>query len=79
MTRVDVLDKGFVELVQSMGDDHTIVESARVSFLGDTKGDEADKKLLKYMLDHKHTSPFEQVEFRFRVKCPMFVARQWMR
>ncbi len=74
-----VLDKGFIELIDSMGSDNTIVNAARVSYLGNSKGEESDRKLIRYLLKNGHTSPFEQVEFQFRVKCPLFVARQWMR
>jgi thymidylate synthase (FAD) len=77
--RVAVLDKGYVELQDLMGDDLAIVTAARVSFLGESKGAERDKKLLFYLLQHRHTTPFEMVEFKFRVKCPILVARQWMR
>jgi len=62
-----------------MGDDLAIVNAARVSFLGESKGAERDKKLLFYLMQHRHTTPFEMVEFKFRVKCPIIVARQWMR
>lgn len=77
--RVSVLDDGWVELQDVMGNDLAIVNAARVSFLGESKGDEQDKKLLFYLLRHRHTTPFEMVEFKFRIKCPLFVARQWMR
>lgn len=77
--RVNVLDKGWVELQEVMGDDLAIVNAARVSFLGESKGDERDKKLLFFLLRHRHTTPFEMVEFKFRIRCPLFVARQWMR
>ncbi len=77
--RVEVLDKGWVELQEVMGNDLAIVNAARVSFLGESKSDEQDKKLLFYLLRHRHTTPFEMVEFKFRIKCPLFVARQWMR
>lgn len=77
--RVAVLDKGEIACTGILGDDRTIVEAARVSYLGDSKGDDRDKKLLKYLLFHRHTSPFEMVEFAFRVKAPIFVFRQWMR
>lgn len=77
--RINVLDKGFVELVEKMGDDHTIIESARVSVLGESKGDTKDKQLLEYLIENHHTSPLEQVEFRFRIKCPLFVRSQIMR
>ncbi len=76
---VKVLDKGEILCTGILGDDHTIVESARVSYLAESKGDVADKKLLKYLLFHRHTSPFEMVEFAFRVKAPLFVLRQWFR
>jgi len=77
--RVPVLDKGEIACTGILGDDHTIVEAARVSYGGDSKGDDRDKKLLKYLLYHRHTSPFEMVEFAFRVKAPIFVFRQWHR
>jgi len=77
--RIEVLDKGYVELQDVMGDDNAIVAAARVSFLGHSKGAEADRKLIGYLMKHNHTSPFEQVEFKFRIKCPIFVARQWHR
>ncbi len=76
---IKVLDKGYVELVNHLGDDNTIVSAARVSVLGASKGLDKDALLIRYLLEHEHTSPFEQVEFQFRVKCPIFVARQWMR
>ena len=79
MSRINVLDKGVVELIDTLGTDNTIVSAARVSVLGATKGIEKDIQLIKYLLENKHTSPFEQVEFQFRVKCPIFIARQWMR
>jgi thymidylate synthase (FAD) len=77
--RVNVLDKGWIELQDVMGDDLAIVNAARVSFLGESKGDEKDKKLLFYLLRHRHTSPFEQVEFKFRVRAPVVTWWQWVR
>ena len=77
--KIQVLDRGFVELQDMMGDDLAIVNAARVSYLGESKGAEQDKKLLFYLMEHKHTSPFEQVKFRFMVKMPIFVMRQWAR
>jgi len=74
-----VLDNGFIDLVGHLGNDNTIVSAARVSYLGESKGTEKDTELLQYLMDNKHTSPFEQVEFQFLVKCPIFVAREWMR
>lgn len=77
--RVEVLDKGWIELQDVMGDDLAIVNAARVSFLGESKGNEADKKLLFFLMRHRHTSPFEQVEFKFRIKAPLVVWWQWVR
>ncbi len=77
--RVDVLDKGWIELQDVMGDDLAIINAARVSFLGESKGTDKDKKLLFYLLRHRHTSPFEQVEFKFRVRAPVVTWWQWAR
>lgn len=74
-----VLGNGFVELQEVFGDDMAIVNAARVSYLGDSKGPDRDKKLLFYLMRNHHTSPFEMVQLRWRIKCPLFVARQWMR
>lgn len=84
--RVDVLDKGWIELVDLMphplsdvSGDLAIVNAARVSFLGESKGATADKKLLFYLLRNAHTSPFEMVEFKFRVRAPLITWWQWVR
>ncbi len=69
--RVSVLDKGWIELQDLMGDDLSIVNAARVSFMGESKGGDRDKKLLFYLLKHRHTSPFEMVEFKFRLRAPL--------
>jgi thymidylate synthase (FAD) len=74
-----VLDKGFVRLVDSMGDDNAIVQAARVSYGTGTKGIEADTKLIHYLMAHNHTSPFEQVVLKFHIKLPIFVMRQLVR
>lgn len=74
-----VLDKGFVRLVDFIGGDMRAVEAARVSFNSQSKGEERDKKLLKYLIEHEHWTPFEHSVFQFHIKCPIFVARQWMR
>ena len=74
-----ILDKGFIELIDFMGNDDTIVSSARVSYLGESKGEKADKGLINYMMKHGHTSPFEHVIFQWRIKCPLFVRSQWHR
>ena len=77
--RVPVLDKGWIEMQDVMGDDLAIVNAARVSFMGESKGSERDKKLLIYLLKHRHTSPFEQVEFKFRCRAPLVTWWQWVR
>ncbi len=74
-----VLDKGFVRLVDYLGSDERIVQSARVSYGKGTKSYREDKGLISYLLRNRHTSPFEQVVFTFHVKLPIFVARQWIR
>lgn len=74
-----VLDHGFVRLVDYLGSDERIVQSARVSYAGGTKTYRQDKGLITYLLRNDHTSPFEQVNFTFHVKMPIFVARQWIR
>ncbi len=85
--RVSVLgEQGWLELVDLMphpaadvSGDLAIVNAARVSFLGESKGPERDKKLLFYLLRHRHTSPFEMVEFKFRVRAPLVTWWQWAR
>lgn len=79
--KVDVLNGGFVRLVDYMGSDLSIVRSARVSYDADWReGDEKkDAKLIAYLMKNKHTSPFESVQFTFEVKAPIFVFRQWHR
>lgn len=74
-----VLDKGFVKLVNVMGDDSSIVQAARVSYGKGTKTVNEDTGLIRYLLRNKHTTPFEMVEFVFSIRCPIFVARQWFR
>lgn len=73
------LDKGFVRLVDVMGDDNSIVQAARVSYGKGTKTLREDRALIRYLMRHSHTSPFEMVELKFHVKLPIFVARQWIR
>ncbi len=77
--RVPVLDKGWIELQDVMGDDNAIVAAARTSFLGESKGPDNDKKLLFYLLRHRHTTPFEMVEFKFRLRAPVVTLWQWVR
>jgi len=77
--KIDCLDKGFVRLVDSMGDDSSVVQAARVSYGGGTKSVRDDEKLIRYMMKHGHTSVFEQCVLKFHVKAPLFVFRQWHR
>lgn len=74
-----VLDHGFVRLVDYMGDDNAIVQAARVSYGAGTKTLSSDRQLIRYLMRHRHTTPFEMCELKFHVKLPIFVARQWIR
>lgn len=74
-----VLDHGFVRVVDYMGDDAAIVQAARVSYGKGTKKLSNDRGLIRYLLRHRHTTPFEMCEIKFHVKLPIFVARQWIR
>jgi thymidylate synthase (FAD) len=75
---IQVLDHGFVELIDAMGNDLTVVNSARVSFgKRKTQLSDGDKKLIHYLAEHKHWSPFRHVQLQFHCKVPEFVARQW--
>ncbi|MCY4460130.1 MAG: FAD-dependent thymidylate synthase [Albidovulum sp.] len=74
-----VLDHGFVRVVDYMGDDAAIVQAARVSYGTSTKRTRGDAGLIRYLMRHRHTTPFEMCEVKFHVKLPIFVARQWIR
>jgi thymidylate synthase (FAD) len=76
---IPCLDKGFVRLVDSMGSDAAIVQAARVSYGSGTKQVNEDRGLIRYLMRNAHSTPFEMVEFKFHVKLPIFVARQWIR
>ncbi len=76
---IAVLDKGFVRLVDYMGGDARIVQSARVSYGEGTRTVREDGALIHYLMRNDHTSPFEQVLLTFHCKTPIFVARQWVR
>lgn len=80
--RLEVLDHGFVRLVDSMGSDLSIARAARVSYdaawrAGENEG--SDARLIRYLWKNKHSTPFEAVEFQFEVKAPIFVFRHWHR
>ena len=73
------LDHGFVRVVDYMGDDSSIVQSARVSYGKGTKKVSTDAGLIKYLMRHWHTTPFEMCEIKYHIKLPIFIARQWIR
>ncbi len=77
--RFDVLDHGFVRVIDYMGDDGAIVQAARVSYGAGTQHVREDRALIRYLLRHRHTTPFEMCEIKLHVKAPIFVARQWLR
>ena len=74
-----VLDHGFIRVIDYMGDDTSIVQSARVSYGKGTKKVSTDSGLIKYLMRHWHTTPFEMCEIKYHVKLPIFIARQWIR
>jgi len=74
-----VLDHGFVRVVDYFGDDGAIVQAARVSYGKGTKKVSDDRNLVRYLLRHRHSTPFEMCEIKLHVKLPIFVARQWIR
>ena len=76
---VPVLDHGLVRVIDYMGDDSAIVQAARVSYGRGTKRVQQDAGLIRYLMRHRHTTPFEMCEIKFHVKLPIFVARQWIR
>lgn len=78
-TPFQVLDHGFVRLVDYMGDDRSIPQAARVSYGSGTRHVSDDTGLIRYLMRHWHTTPFEMVQAKLHVKLPIFVARQWMR
>ena len=76
--KTKVLDKGFIEVVDSLGNDLTVVNSARVSFgKRKTKFDKSDERLVRYLAKYKHYSPFRHLQVQFHIKAPEFVMRQW--
>lgn len=77
--RFKVLNKGFIMLVDYMGDDSSIVQAARTSYGKGTEKLRSEEGLIRYLLRHQHTTPFEMVELKFFAKMPLFVARQWIR
>lgn len=78
-TAFPVLDHGFVRVIDYMGDDAAVVQAARVSYGRGTKRVSEDAGLIRYLMRHRHTTPFEMCEIKFHVKLPIFIARQWIR
>lgn len=76
---VPVLDHGFIRVIDYMGDDAAVVQAARVSYGAGTKKVQEDSALIRYLMRHAHSTPFEMAEIKFHVKLPIFVARQWVR
>jgi len=76
---IPVLDHGFVRVVDYMGDDGAVVQAARVSYGRGTRRTSEDAGLIRYLMRHRHTTPFEMCEIKYHVKLPIFVARQWIR
>lgn len=75
----EVLDHGFLRVIDYMGDDSAIVQAARVSYGRGTRKVSEDAGLIRYLMRHRHSSPFEMCEIKFHVKLPIFIARQWIR
>ncbi len=76
---IPILDHGFIRVIDYMGNDQSIVQAARVSYGEGTKKLREDRGLIRYLLSHWHTTPFEMCEIKFHIKLPIFVARQWIR
>ncbi len=76
---IPILDHGFIRVVDYMGDDTSIVQAARVSYGKGTKKVSTDAGLIKYLMRHWHSTPFEMCEIKYHVKLPIFIARQWIR
>ncbi|MBY0339005.1 MAG: FAD-dependent thymidylate synthase [Acetobacteraceae bacterium] len=76
---IPVLDHGFLRVVDYMGDDGAVVQAARVSYGRGTKAANEDRGLIRYLMRHRHSTPFEMCEIKYHVKLPIFVARQWIR
>ena len=76
---IPVLDHGFIRVIDYMGDDSSIVQSARVSYGKGTKKVSTDEGLIKYLMRHRHSTPFDMCEIKYHIKLPIFIARQWIR
>ncbi|MBO1362044.1 FAD-dependent thymidylate synthase [Acetobacter sacchari] len=78
-TAIPVLDHGFIRVIDYMGDDSAVVQAARVSYGRGTKKVSEDSGLIRYLMRHRHSTPFEMCEIKFHIKLPIFIARQWIR
>ena len=76
---IPILDHGFIRVIDYMGDDSSIVQAARVSYGKGTKKVSTDSGLIKYLMRHWHSTPFEMCEIKYHIKLPIFIARQWIR
>jgi thymidylate synthase (FAD) len=76
---IPILDHGFIRVIDYMGDDGAVVQAARVSYGKGTRRTSEDRGLIRYLLRHRHTTPFEMCEIKYHVKLPIFIARQWIR
>ncbi len=76
---IPALDHGFIRVIDYMGDDGAVVQAARVSYGRGTRKVSEDRGLIRYLMRHRHTTPFEMCEIKYHVKLPIFVARQWIR
>lgn len=74
-----ILDHGFIRVIDYMGDDAAIVQAARVSYGAGTRSVSDDRGLIRYLMRHRHSTPFEMCEIKFHIKLPIFIARQWIR
>ena len=76
---IPVLDHGFIRVVDYMGDDRAVVQAARVSYGRGIKTRSEDRGLIRYLMAHRHSTPFEMCEIKYHIKLPIFIARQWIR
>lgn len=76
---IPVLDHGFIRVIDYMGDDAAVVQAARVSYGRGTRAANEDRGLIRYLMRHRHSTPFEMCEIKYHIKLPIFIARQWIR
>lgn len=76
---MEILNNGFIKLIDMMGSDQRVLDAARVSTGSISKGESKDQGLINYLMENKHSTPFEKIVFEFHIRAPIFVARQWFR